>query len=80
MRWIARHRREPEQADVCDFEVVGELRSDSTCLLLRGCDGKFYAMDPSIGQLEQLEPDDSWALDVSRDEAFRTAAPKRVVA
>lgn len=51
--------------DVCDFQVIGELRDNPHALLLMGDDGQCYAYDIIDGEITPLEPDDSWAVDTS---------------
>jgi hypothetical protein len=80
VKWIGKQHAERDQSDVCDFEVIGELKSNPKYLLLRGCDGRFYAMDPSVGELEHLEPDDSWAMDVPGHTTMRIELSREVIA
>ena len=51
--------------DVCDFQVIGELRDNPHALLLMGVDGQYYAYSIIDGEISPLEPDDSWAVDLA---------------
>lgn len=62
-RWMTRRSPAPDRTAVCDFQVIGELRSDPHHLLLLGDDGECYAMDAVSGEIAPLEPDDAWAVD-----------------
>ncbi len=50
--------------DTVVFQVIGELSDDPHHLLLLGSDGTSYGYDIISGDIRQLEPDDSWAVDV----------------
>ena len=52
------------ELDIVDFQVIGELRENPLHLLLLGTDGACYAYDMVNGDITELEPDDSWAVDV----------------
>lgn len=51
--------------DVCSFQVIGELRENPEKLLVIGDDGQCYAYDILRGEISPLEPDDSWAVDLT---------------
>lgn len=57
--------------DVCDFQVIGELRDNPHHLLLLGNDGQCYAYDIVTGEIDPLDPDESWAVDVRENLALR---------
>src|SRR5687767_10137178 len=80
VRWIGKHQTGQPKADVCEFEVIGELKSDDRQLLMRGCDGRFYSIDTASGHVEALDPDDSWALDVTERTSGRIRLPYEAVA
>jgi hypothetical protein len=63
-----RSRREAKNCgkdEVCDYQLIGELRDDSHKLLLMGADGQYYAYDLVSGDISVLDPNDSWAVDLS---------------
>jgi hypothetical protein len=51
--------------DVCAYQVIGELKENPHHLLMMGDDGHCYAYDLVSGEILPLEPDDSWAVDVT---------------
>ncbi len=61
--------------DVCDFQLIGELKDDPHRLLLLGNDGACYAFDTIDGEIAPLEPDDSWAVDIAQAAVPRQEAP-----
>jgi hypothetical protein len=78
-RLLANRRSRPGESactDVCDFQVIGELKDNPHSLLLMGDDGQCYAYDIIEGEITPLDPDDSWAMDL----AFPSKAgrPERV--
>jgi hypothetical protein len=65
--------------DVCEFQVIGELKDNPHNLLLMGDDGQYYAYDLVSGEILPLQADDSWAVDVSLSDALRVlGAPKKI--
>ncbi len=79
MKWVGKHRAE-QDSDVCEFEVIGELKEDSELLLLRGCNGRFYSLDTGSGHIEALDPDNSFAMDVSKQTSVKIQLPHEAVA
>ena len=75
-----RPSRPRNRQDVCDFQVIGELKDDPEHLLLLGDDGRCYAMDALTGDLTVLEPDDSWALDAIENASLRLEVPRAFIA
>ncbi len=75
-------QRDKRQApiDVCDFQVIGELKADPGHLLLKGGDGQWYDYDIAVGEIERIEPGDSWALDPEKHVALRIEVPKDILA
>ncbi|HYH13411.1 MAG TPA: hypothetical protein VD789_13720 [Thermomicrobiales bacterium] len=63
--------------DNIDFQVIGELRGNPQHLLLQGGDGLFYSYDIAVGEIHQLEPDDSWTVDLL-DTAHQRADEEQV--
>jgi len=57
--------------DNIDFQVIGELRNNPQHLLLQGGDGLFYSYDIVKGEIEPLEPDDSWTVDLIEEPRHR---------
>ena len=57
---LTRHR---SVSDTVEFQVIGELRDDPHHLLLLGSDGHYYGYDIISGEINELQPDDSWAVD-----------------
>jgi hypothetical protein len=66
--------------EVCDFQVIGEMRDDPNCLLLLGTDGQCYAYDITNGEIVPLELDDSWAVDIGDHRLPARNHPSRSVA
>jgi hypothetical protein len=71
MRRVAARSRRRSSLDLVEFQVIGELRDDPHHLLLLGSDGHSYGYDIISGDIRQLEPDDSWAVDVAGHVAHR---------
>lgn len=67
-------------SDVCDFQVIGELRDNPHHLLLLGDDGQCYAYDIISGEIAPLEPDDSWTVDVADRPLTLTDMPRELAA
>jgi hypothetical protein len=68
---LTRHR---SSSDTVEFQVIGELRDDPHHLLLLGSDGHSYGYAIISGEIRELEPDDSWAVDVVGHVAQRLEA------
>jgi hypothetical protein len=66
--------------DVCDFQVIGELKANPHHLLLMGDDGQCYAYDLMSGEIAPLQPDDSWAVDVTQPATLRVVVPEQRIA
>lgn len=66
--------------EVCDYQLIGELKDDAHKLLLMGADGQYYAYDLVSGDIAALDPDDSWSVDVSLSAADHTSALQRRMA
>lgn len=64
MSGIASLAKRRSAIDTVEFQVIGELRDDPHQLLLLGSDGHSYGYDIISGDIRELEPDDSWAVDV----------------
>jgi hypothetical protein len=43
-----------------EFMVVGEDKTDDTCLLVRGTDGRYYSYHPRRKRLRRVEVDERW--------------------
>ncbi len=74
-----RGRAEPRPRatnEVCDYQLVGELKEDTHKLLLMGGDGQYYAYDLVGGDIVALDPDDSWSVDISHPTSPRTSSDK----
>jgi hypothetical protein len=67
------------QQEVCDFQVIGELRADPSQLVLLGDDGECYAMDAASGEILPLEPDVAWAVDAADQVALRLEVSRDVL-
>lgn len=50
--------------DIVDFQVIGELRDNPQHLLLQGDDGMFYSYNIDSGEINSLNLDDSWSVDL----------------
>jgi hypothetical protein len=66
--------------DVCEYQVIGELKENPHHLLLMGDDGQCYAYDLVSGEILPLQPDDSWAVDVTHPALLRGAASEDRIA
>jgi hypothetical protein len=66
--------------EVCDYQLIGELKGDGHKLLLMGADGQYYAYDLVGGDIVALDPDDSWSVDISLTTSPRTSASPEKVA
>jgi hypothetical protein len=51
---------------LCTYEVIGELLSDPTQLLVVGDDGQFYALNLVDGQTKPAEISEDWHIDTCR--------------
>ena len=67
-----------------EFEVVGESRTDSQCLLVQGSDGRYYSYHPRRRRLVPVEVDERWQRysdegtnDNAREEPLRRPRPAR---
>jgi hypothetical protein len=58
-------RKGERRSEVCDFQVIGELKEHPDHLLLKDADGQCYAYDLISGEIRPLQPDESWAVDVT---------------
>jgi hypothetical protein len=58
-----------------DFHVIGELRDNPRHLLMHGDDGRCYGYDLESGEIRPIEPDESWAIDVTCPTAMHVVAP-----
>ncbi len=58
------HGGRPDAEDLCEFQVVGELKDDPGHLLLMCASGRWYSYDIAGDEIEPVEPTDSWAVDV----------------
>jgi len=52
--------------DTVEFHVIGELKTNPHHLLMLGDDGHCYGYDTLTGEINELVPDDSWAMDMVR--------------
>ena len=66
--------------DVCEYQVIGELKENPHHLLLVGDDGQCYAYDLVSGEIQPLQPDDSWAVDVAHPALIRGASSENRIA
>lgn len=58
-----------------DFQVIGELRDNPRHLLMHGDDGRYYGYDLESGEIRLIEPDESWAVDITCPTAMQFVAP-----
>ena len=82
---LGRRRPHPEpkkcgKNEVCDYQLIGEMKDNSQKLLLMGADGQYYAYDLVGGDIVALDPDDSWSVDMSLSTSPRTSASPDQVA
>lgn len=73
-------RRACNDKDVCDFQVIGELKDNAQQLLLMGNDGQYYAYDLVTGDIVALSPDDTWSVDINFATLPHTHLPPAKVA
>ncbi len=58
------HSDKVPPVDVCEFQVIGELKGDPGHLLLRGEDTRWYDYDIEAGTVTPIEEDGSREVDV----------------
>lgn len=65
----------PDSEDLCEFQVIGELKDDPGHLLLMCGSGRWYAYDIAGNDIVPVEPTDSWAVDVRDTAGCRFGTP-----
>lgn len=74
MKRRAASTRSDAKLEAIDFQVIGELKSDSGHLLLMSGDGRWYDYDVVHEVISPISPSNSWAVDVIESAPVRVRA------